>query len=233
MKKGKILAGFFGFIITIIVAVFPDDIRTAIVGENKKENPKENKKKKIVKPNDSIINIQTSEKETEVIREKKEDSEPKTPPINIIAVNHSNQTGIKEIAIVLKNEKNQYSNLSSSIADLYNQRSNTQGISNLFNSTFLTKYFDPIYSGNSSNKLNQDIYKYVDALLIGEISFSESINDRDMHTIRVKFDANLYDVKDFRLIKKVTATSKGLNFEKSLAKEQAVEELIEKLKKEI
>lgn len=231
MKKGRVLAGFFGFIVTIVVTIFPEDIRTAIVGEEQKDKvvkteKVENPKKEIQKKEDSpIIKVKTPEKEKK--------KQPTSPKINIIAVKHLNQPEIKEIAIVIKNKNNTYSNLSSSIANLYSQKNATQGIPNLFNSNFLKLYFDPIYSGNTANTLNEKIDKYVDEFLIGTITFNESVNDRDLHLTRASFKANLYNAKDFRLIKTLQVRSKGLNFDQSLSKEQAIDELMQQLKKEI
>lgn len=214
-------------VIAIIVTIFQPDIREfafSIFDSDSQTDSIPNKTTSTTnREKQNITNSNEKKKNTKNV------TNIKTKP-NLIAVNRTNNPVITETAIVIAGESAIVTSpISNIVASIYSNKENNIGVSNLLNSRFKTNYFDLIYSGNSSELLELQLHEHVDYLFLAKVKLSEKINDKGLTLIRIVLEATIYDTENFNLKKQFNVTSKGLNFDSNLSKEQAINNLREEL----
>lgn len=139
----------------------------------------------------------------------------------------------KNLGILILKDDSNFTQITNQLISNLNVDGKYTTLSRLPNTDFLYKEFNSILSGSLKKNIPLKLRENTDELVLGRVTVQTDKNQKNMYVVRLNLEANLYNTKDLSLIKSLNTSSKGLNTNLSIAKNQSIKSLITKLENQL
>ena len=101
-----------------------------------------------------------------------------------------------------------------------------QAVKKLPNTEFLHKEFNAIIEGRFNKNVPQKLKENLNEIFLGEVLITKFQNSKNLYKIDARLEGNLFSSADFKLIKNVHVSGKGLNSDENIAYDQSIKALL-------
>ena len=140
------------------------------------------------------------------------------------------RNGPKKIGVMLLKDGKKESIITNQLVTGFNQEKTYKAFSKFPESKHIEEVFDDIILGSSDVMIPSKLSQELDEIFIGNITFTMNTNRKNMYNVYADFNGGVYSTKNFNLINSIIVSGKGLDFDESNAKKQAMKSLKNNIK---